>query len=127
MTTPFTSTHNEHPLCNDQEDKTMMMQRLDEDETRVDQGHSKGGDKTIYVKHRGGLQAMPEQNLRHLTIKSNEVHVVHGGKIMNPGAIGHLRQQMRLSTSWTRCQAEEKKKGRENRIRVQVIRAYLKT
>ena len=34
---------------------------------------------------------MTEQNLRHLTIKSNEVQVVHGGKIMNPGAIGHLR------------------------------------
>ena len=36
---------------------------------------------------------MTEQNLRHLTIKSNEVQVVHGGKIMNPGAIGHLRHK----------------------------------
>ena len=74
------STHNEHPLRNDQQDKTMMMKQQDVNETVVDPGHSKGGDKTIYVKHRGGLQALTEQNLRYLTIKNDDVHVVHGGR-----------------------------------------------
>ena len=34
---------------------------------------------------------MTEQNLMYLTNNNDEVYVVHGGKILNPGAIGHLR------------------------------------
>ena len=40
-TTHELSTHNEHPLRNDQQDKTMMMQRQDVNETVVDQGTAK--------------------------------------------------------------------------------------
>ena len=61
-TTHELNTHNEHPLWNDQQHRTTMMQGQDVNETGVDQGHSKGGDKTIFVKHRGGLQAMTKQN-----------------------------------------------------------------
>ena len=80
-----------HSLRSNQQDKTLVTQRLDVVETGGDQGHSKGGSKAIYVKHRGEVETMTEQELRCLTSKNNEVHVVHDGKIVRPEAIGHLK------------------------------------
>ena len=45
----------------------------------------------IYVKHQGRLQPMTERDLTYLTIKQNDVYEVHGGKIMDLGAMGQLR------------------------------------
>ena len=54
------STHKVHSLRSNQHDKTLVTQRLDVDETGGDHGHSKGGSKAIYVKHRGEVQTMTE-------------------------------------------------------------------
>ena len=57
----------------------------------MDQEHDRGEDKMIYVKHQGRLQRMTQRDLRPLTINDSDVCVVHGGKTMDPGAIGQLR------------------------------------
>ena len=80
-----------HTVRSKQHDKTLVTQRLDVDETGGDQGHSKGGSKAIYVKHRGEVQTMTEQELRCLSSKNNEVYVVYDGKIVTPEAIGRLK------------------------------------
>ena len=127
-TTHGLSTHNEHPLGNDQQDKTMTqqagemtrdektIQRQDVNEIGADQGHNKGGDKMIYVQHRGGLQAMTEQNVRRSTIKNSDVYVVHGGKIMIPGAIGHLRNNAIVHVV-DKMPGGGKKKGPESQVK----------
>ena len=65
----------------------------------------------IYVKHQGKLQSMTE-GLRHMTIEDGDVYTVHGGKIMNPEAVGRLRDNAIVHVV-NKMPGEGKKKGKE--------------
>ena len=85
------NTDTEHPLRSSQHDKTLMTQQSDDDETKGYQGHSKGGERTIYVRRQGEMQAMNEQELRREASRNNDVYVVYDGKVVSPRAIKYLK------------------------------------
>ena len=50
-----------------------------------------GGGKIICVMHHDRLGSMPERDLMHVALNDGGVHMVHGGRIMNPEAVDRLR------------------------------------
>ena len=56
-----------------------------------DADHEPDNDGGTRIKRQGKLLSMTERDFRHMTMKDGDVYMVHGGRIMNPEAVGRLR------------------------------------